>query len=44
MDYRFTWPQKHGDVVIRFGDPIRFPSEATYEEITKRLEHEVRFL
>jgi len=44
MDYRFTWPQKHGDVVIRFGDPVRFPSDATYEEIAKRLEHEVRFL
>lgn len=44
MDYRFTWPQKHGNVIVRFGDPIRFPSEATYEEIAKRLEHEVRFL
>ena len=44
MDYRFTWPQKHGDVTVRFGDPIRFPSDATYEEIAERLEHEVRFL
>ena len=44
MDYRFSWPQKHGNVTIRFGDPIRFPSDASYEEIAKRLEHEVRFL
>ena len=44
MDYRYKWPQKYGDVTIRFGDPIRFPSYATYEEIIRRLEHEVRFL
>ena len=44
MDYRFAWPQKHGEVTIRFGNPIHFPSDATYEEIAKRLEHEVRFL
>ena len=44
MDYRFQWPQKHGEVTIRFGDPIRFSPDDTYEEITKRLEHEVRFL
>ena len=44
MDYRFTWPQKHGEVTVRFGNPIRFPSDATYEEITRRLEHEVKFL
>jgi long-chain acyl-CoA synthetase len=44
MDYRFRWPQKHGEVTIRFGDPIRFPSDATYEEIAKRLEREVGFL
>lgn len=44
MDYRFTWPQKHGRVTVRFGDPVRFSSDATYEDITRRLEHEVRFL
>lgn len=44
MDYRFTWPQKHGRVTVRFGTPIRFSSDATYEDITRRLEHEVRFL
>lgn len=44
MDHRFHWPQKHGEVTVRFGDPIRFPSASTYEEIAKRLEHEVRFL
>jgi long-chain acyl-CoA synthetase len=44
MDYRFAWPQKHGEVKIRFGNPIHFPSDATYEEIAKRLEHEVQFL
>jgi long-chain acyl-CoA synthetase len=44
MDYRYTWPQKHGNVTVRFGDPIRFPPDATYEEIAKQLEHEVRFL
>ncbi len=44
MDYRFIWPQKHGEVTVRFGNPISFPSDATYEEIAKRLEHEVRFL
>jgi long-chain acyl-CoA synthetase len=44
MDYRFTWPQKHGNVTIRFGDPIRFPPDATPEGIAKRLEYEVRFL
>ncbi|MBN2243793.1 MAG: 1-acyl-sn-glycerol-3-phosphate acyltransferase [Acidobacteria bacterium] len=44
MDYRFTWPQKHGEVTVRFGNAISFPSDATYEEIAKRLEHEVRFL
>ena len=44
MDHRFNWPQKKGEVIVRFGDPISFPPEATYEEITKRLEHEVRFL
>lgn len=44
MDYRFTWPQKHGEVTVRFGNPIRFPTDATYEEIAQRLENEVRFL
>ena len=44
MDHRFTWPQKHGKVTVRFGNPIRFSSDATYEDITRRLEHEVRFL
>lgn len=44
MDHRYRWPQKKGEVTIRFGDPIRFSSKATYEEITRRLEHEVRFL
>ncbi len=44
MDYRFQWPQKHGEVTIRFGDPIGFSPDDTYEEIAKRLEHEVRFL
>ncbi|MBN2318692.1 MAG: AMP-binding protein [Acidobacteria bacterium] len=44
MDYRFTWPRKHGDVTVRFGNPVLFPSDATYEEIAERLEHEVRFL
>jgi len=44
MDYRFTWPQKRGDITVRFGNPIRFSSGVTYEEIAKRLENEVRFL
>ena len=44
MDYRFKWPQKKGEVTVRFGDPITFPPKASYEEITRRLEHEVRFL
>ena len=44
MDYRFTWPQKHGDVTVRFGSPIRFTSDVTYEDIAKRLEYEVKFL
>lgn len=44
MDYRYQWPQKHGEVVVRFGNPMRFPSNNTYEEIARRLEHEVRFL
>ena len=44
MDYRFQWPRKHGEVTIRFGNPISFPPSNTYEEIAKRLEHEVRFL
>jgi len=44
MDYRFQWPQKHGEVTIRFGDPISFSPDDTYEGIARRLEHEVRFL
>jgi len=44
MDYRFQWPQKHGEVTVRFGNPISFSPDDTYEEITKKLEHEVRFL
>ncbi len=44
MDYRFQWPQKHGNVTIRFGDPISFSPDDTYEGIAKRLEYEVRFL
>lgn len=44
MDYRFHWPRKHGEVTIRFGDPISFAPDDTYEGIAKRLEHEVRFL
>jgi long-chain acyl-CoA synthetase len=44
MDYRFRWPQKKGGVTIRFGDPINFSPGATYDEITRRLEYEVRFL
>ncbi|MDH4232928.1 MAG: 1-acyl-sn-glycerol-3-phosphate acyltransferase, partial [Nitrospirota bacterium] len=44
MDYRYTWPRKKGDVTVRFGDPITFPPGAAYDEITRRLEHEVRFL
>ncbi|MEJ2109791.1 MAG: AMP-binding protein [Acidobacteriota bacterium] len=44
MDYRYTWPQKRGGVTVRFGNPIRFSSNETYEDIAKRLEHEVRFL
>jgi len=44
MDHRFRWPQKKGEVTVRFGDPITFSHEATYDEVTRRLEHEVRFL
>ena len=44
MDHRFKWPQKKGEVTLRFGDPITFSPAATYEDITSRLEHEVRFL
>lgn len=44
MDYRYTWPQKKGDVTIRFGDPILFSPETSGDEIARRLEHEVRFL
>ncbi len=44
MDYRFRWPQRHGDVTVRFGNPINFPSNATWDDIANRLEHEVRFL
>jgi 1-acyl-sn-glycerol-3-phosphate acyltransferase len=44
MDYRYTWPQKHGKATVRFGNPIRFSSDETYEDIAKRLEQEVRFL
>jgi long-chain acyl-CoA synthetase len=44
MDYRFQWPQKHGEVTIRFADPVSFSPDDTYEEIARRLEHEVRFL
>jgi len=44
MDYRFQWPQKHGEVTIRFGNPLGFSPDDTYEEIAKLLQHEVRFL
>ncbi|MEJ2689003.1 MAG: lysophospholipid acyltransferase family protein [Deltaproteobacteria bacterium] len=44
MDHRFSWPQKKGKVTVRFGDPITFPPNSTYDEITRRLEYEVRFL
>jgi long-chain acyl-CoA synthetase len=44
MDYRFQWPQKHGEVTIRFGNPLSFSPDDSYEKIAKRLEHEVRFL
>ncbi|KPK28585.1 MAG: hypothetical protein AMJ61_01780 [Desulfobacterales bacterium SG8_35_2] len=44
MDHRFKWPQKKGEVIVRFGDPISFPPDFTYDEITRRLEYEVRFL
>ncbi|MGW8287449.1 MAG: 1-acyl-sn-glycerol-3-phosphate acyltransferase, partial [Desulfobulbales bacterium] len=44
MDHRYRWPQKKGEVTVRFGDPITFSHDATYNEITRRLEHEVRFL
>jgi len=44
MNHQFRWPQKKGEVTVRFGDPITFSPSATYDEITRRLEHEVRFL
>ena len=44
MDHRFKWPQKKGEATVRFGDPITFSHNATYDEITQRLEHEVRFM
>ena len=44
MNHRFRWPQKKGEVTVRFGDPITFSPGATYDEIARRLEHEVRFL
>jgi long-chain acyl-CoA synthetase len=44
MDYRYKWPRKKGEVTIRFGDPITFSHFTSYDEITRRLEHEVRFL
>lgn len=44
MDYRHVWPQKRGEVTVRFGNPIRFPSDFTNEQIAERLEMEVRFL
>jgi 1-acyl-sn-glycerol-3-phosphate acyltransferase len=44
MNHCSRWPQKKGEVTLRFGDPISFSPEATYDEITQRLEHEVRFL
>jgi len=44
MDYRFQWPQRHGEVTVRFGDPVSFAAGDTYEDITMRLQHEVCFL
>ncbi|MEJ2651100.1 MAG: AMP-binding protein [Gammaproteobacteria bacterium] len=44
MDYRYKWPRKKGEVTIRFGDPITFSRATSYDEITRRLEHEVRFM
>lgn len=44
MDHRYKWPQKKGEVTVRFGDHITFPPDVSYDDITRRLEHEVRFL
>ncbi len=44
MDYRYTWPRKKGTVTVRFGNPLTFSPDDSYEDITRRLEHEVRFL
>jgi long-chain acyl-CoA synthetase len=44
MDCTRVWPKGRGSITVRFGDPLEFSHQDTYEEITKRLEHEVRFL
>jgi long-chain acyl-CoA synthetase len=44
LDYRSYWPKKRGKITIRFGDPMTFSQRDSYEDITRRLEQEVRFL
>ncbi len=44
MDYRHYWPQRRGKITVRFGNPLIFSHRDSYEDTTKRLEHEVKFL
>jgi long-chain acyl-CoA synthetase len=44
MDYRHYFPEKRGEITVRFGNPLVFSHHDSYEDITRRLEHEVRFL
>jgi long-chain acyl-CoA synthetase len=44
MDHSHVLPQRRGKVTVRFGNPMIFSHHDSYEDIAKRLEHEVRFL
>jgi long-chain acyl-CoA synthetase len=33
MDHRYTWPQKKGTITVRFGDPITFSPDDSFEDI-----------